>query len=347
MGSSRRALVVSLGLLGACATGASPGDEGFSFGNQGDDGTSAATTNVSASVTLSTTIDPSATSSDPSAGTGDTGVDDEPTTLGPGDSGCMAGPEVCNGVDDDCNGEIDEADPELGMACDTGMSGVCSAGTQICDGANGLLCMPDARATAETCNGVDDDCDGNVDNDNPGGGGACSTGFPGVCSAGTEICTGGMLDCVPNQMAAASDTCGNGLDDDCDGATDEGCLDCYDFDLGNAVPQSVNGSNVGGGDSFAASCGLGGGADTLYRFTAPAAGSYTFDAIGSSYDTVITVYSDCAGSELGCNDDFPGNPDCGCCACSEVSVALAAGQGVIVAMEGYNGATGSFTLNIN
>ncbi|HEY0881397.1 MAG TPA: MopE-related protein, partial [Archangium sp.] len=53
-------------------------------------------------------------------------------------------------------------------------------------------------AAAETCDGADNNCSGAADEGNPGGGGACSTGQPGVCSAGTRACTGGMLVCQRN-----------------------------------------------------------------------------------------------------------------------------------------------------
>mgnify|MGYP003331251583 CR=1 FL=1 len=41
----------------------------------------------------------------------------------------------------------------------------------------------------ERCNGLDDDCDGVVDNGNPGGNQACNTGQLGVCAAGTTAYT--------------------------------------------------------------------------------------------------------------------------------------------------------------
>ena len=88
-------------------------------------------------------------------------------------SGCdarTASREVCNGVDDDCNGLPDQADP----ARDTsGVAGFpnCSKGL-ACKGL--FFCGPEADAgasfqcsaptpMAETCNGVDDDCDGERD----------------------------------------------------------------------------------------------------------------------------------------------------------------------------------------
>lgn len=53
-----------------------------------------------------------------------------------------------------------------------------------------------------------------------GGGGACDTGQPGLCNAGTMQCQSGVLTCLP-QMEARAETC-NGLDDNCDGLIDNG-----------------------------------------------------------------------------------------------------------------------------
>jgi hypothetical protein len=130
--------------------------------------------------------------------------------------------EACNGLDDDCNGEADDGNPGGGGACNTGMPGVCAAGTNECSG-GALECTSNVAPSAETCDNEDDDCNGVVDNGNPGGGGACNTGQPGICSAGTLICSGGGLACQQNQGAVA-EICGNGLDDDCSGVVDNGCM---------------------------------------------------------------------------------------------------------------------------
>ncbi|WP_395829727.1 MopE-related protein [Archangium violaceum] len=73
---------------------------------------------------------------------------------------------------------------------------------------------------AEVCNSVDDDCNGVVDDGNPGGNSTCSTGRPGVCLAGTTACFNGSVICVQNEMAS-TERC-DGLDNDCDGDRDEG-----------------------------------------------------------------------------------------------------------------------------
>jgi len=127
--------------------------------------------------------------------------------------------EVCNGVDDDCNGTIDDGNPGGGGACTTGASGVCAAGTTNCVNAR-LVCSQNVQASAEVCDGLDNDCNGQVDDGNPGGGSACSTGQQGVCAPGTTACTGGAIVCNRNVNPTA-EVC-DGLDNNCNGSVDEG-----------------------------------------------------------------------------------------------------------------------------
>jgi hypothetical protein len=77
----------------------------------------------------------------------------------------------------------------------------------------------------ETCNERDDDCDGQTDEGNPGGGAACTTGQQGVCGAGTRTCVDGALACVRNQ-APSTEVCTGGLDEDCDGEVDAADTNC-------------------------------------------------------------------------------------------------------------------------
>lgn len=69
-------------------------------------------------------------------------------------------PEVCDGVDNDCDGVVDD----VGGACVVeGEVGRCAVGTRTCTG--GIEeCESVFVPMPELCNGLDDDCDGVVDN---------------------------------------------------------------------------------------------------------------------------------------------------------------------------------------
>ncbi|NUQ77291.1 MAG: hypothetical protein HUU21_27465, partial [Polyangiaceae bacterium] len=132
----------------------------------------------------------------------------------------IPGSEICNGKDDDCDGATDENNPGAGQPCSTGLPGKCSAGTTTCS--NGVLtCNQTSVSSPETCNGIDDNCNGLVDENNPGGGGSCNTGKPGACSQGLNFCLNGTIQCVQSVNPAPQDICGNGIDDNCNGVTDE------------------------------------------------------------------------------------------------------------------------------
>ena len=106
--------------------------------------------------------------------------------------------ELCNDKDDDCDGMIDEDFPEKGQACDDGELGIChGTGAYQCkaDG-SGTECVitdPGAAPGVEVCNGMDDDCDGLVDEDDSGLPLDCPT-----CTPSPEICDGIDNDCDLN-----------------------------------------------------------------------------------------------------------------------------------------------------
>ncbi|HZN03427.1 MAG TPA: MopE-related protein, partial [Candidatus Polarisedimenticolia bacterium] len=99
---------------------------------------------------------------------------------------CAVQAEVCNGLDDDGDGDVDEGIPEGAQAIDCDHDGypLCATGASTaidCSG-NTVPLIPGAAADCndniaavnagaeETCNGLDDDCDGAIDEGAPAGG---------------------------------------------------------------------------------------------------------------------------------------------------------------------------------
>lgn len=127
--------------------------------------------------------------------------------------------EICDGLDNNCDGQVDEGNPGGDVPCATGSAGVCAEGTMQCQ-AGGLLCVPDAQASEELCDLLDNDCDGQVDEVFPQSDQLCETGLAGRCATGVFACEQGRVRCVPD-LEADVEVC-NSLDDDCDGQADEG-----------------------------------------------------------------------------------------------------------------------------
>jgi hypothetical protein len=100
------------------------------------------------------------------------------------------------------------------LPCGTDV-GECERGVLTCDSDGDIVCAGGVQPAMETCNGLDDDCDGEPDNNLMLG--TCGVG---VCAA-PESCVGAMIMCTPATPPVATDTICNALDDDCDGAIDE------------------------------------------------------------------------------------------------------------------------------
>jgi hypothetical protein len=169
------------------------------------------------------------------------------------ESEAQAAPEACNGLDDDCDGLVDTADGSFGGLASPAtppcgrQDGVCAGAVtpsercaagawQDCVTEDYLAHAPTYQAAAELkCDGLDEDCDGSVDEDFvltqadgtlvSGAGVACGVG---ACAGGFTICDEAGAGIVCSSSGDTITERCNGLDDDCDGFTDE------DFPVGQA-----------------------------------------------------------------------------------------------------------------
>ena len=163
----------------------------------------------------------------------------------------VPGPETCNGADDDCDGETDEDFPTLGESCDGPDADDCPSGTIVCAAWSGeAVCAEEQGTGVEPCNGKDDDCDGETDEDFPTLGDPCDGPDLDLCPDGVAVCDGeGGLAC-DEPGDGRGEAC-NGADDDCDGATDE------DFPALGAACDGSDGDLCATGSTICAADGLG------------------------------------------------------------------------------------------
>ncbi|MBU0535782.1 MAG: PKD domain-containing protein, partial [Nanoarchaeota archaeon] len=141
--------------------------------------------------------------------------------------------EVCDNIDNDCDGSIDETFTNKGQTCTVGTGACQRTGTYICRADyTGTVCSVTAGTpTSETCNGIDDNCDGLIDN-----GITCScneavqssrtvTCGTGACQRTiTQTCVSGQWSpstCTPLPAPQTFETsCSDSIDNDCDGSAD-------------------------------------------------------------------------------------------------------------------------------
>ncbi|AUX39970.1 uncharacterized protein SOCE26_013650 [Sorangium cellulosum] len=114
------------------------------------------------------------------------------------------------------------------------------------------------------------------------------------------------------------------------------------YDLGSATGAAVaTGGTCGAFNEHSPGCTYSNASDHSYTWTAPSSGTFTFTTAGSSYDTVLLLRNNADGAVLDCSDDTNGTLQ------SSVTVPLAAGQQVTIAVDGYSSYCGSYKVNIS
>lgn len=225
--------------------------------------------------------------------------------------------------------------------CAPAMAGITGCADAACEaticGADAFCCDTEWDQVCADAAALEPDCAGM---------GTCPP--PAVCGDAMigvgEVCDGANLDGLDCVMFGYA---GGGVltcEADCAAFDTGGCvanLTCSEQDIGGATGAAVAmGTTVGADDDLDPSCGGTGGPDRVITFTPAMAGVYTFDTVGSAFDTKLAMFLECNdASEITCNDDTVGTT-------SEISVDLPAGQVVLLVVDGFNGATGNWTLNI-
>ena len=246
--------------------------------------------------------------------------------------------EICDGVDNNCNGQVDDGDPGGGGTCGSSNVGQCKFGVLHCAGGQ-IVCQGEIGPSSELCDGIDNDCNGTVDDNAPGSGRACGSNL-GLCTKGTTACVGGTLLCQGGKQPSV-EVC-NGLDDDCNGIIDDGTLgdaptdpSCWNLtgnscSFENATWDPPPGATCTGLGQLSAACQLG---------KLRCAGTNGWQCIGGKLPQPET----CNGQDDDCNGvvdngDPGGGATCGI-AVGQCTMGLQQCQGGIIACVGGQGPT--------
>ena len=135
--------------------------------------------------------------------------------------------EICDGLDNDCNGTPDEVKPlechppgyeGLGLVYNEDSPySICQMGYLDCVDGEWEECEGYIGPENEVCDGIDNNCNGEIDNDVDYG--ECGYNEEGMCIMGVNYCIDGDLYCI-DAVFPDLEACDN-IDNDCDGDVDE------------------------------------------------------------------------------------------------------------------------------
>ena len=220
-----------------------------------------------------------------------------------GSGGAVGGAELCDGADNDGDGVIDEG--TAGGACSTG-EGLCATeGTLRCEGGAQICDAEAIEPGFESCDGLDNDCDGAVDENFDDGRVCCSTDDH--CAAGQlcqdQTCVGGG---AGGSGGGGSGGAGGGAGAGGAGGGGGGVAGCGSAQALNG-PGSVIGVLPDAG-TLQGSCSLLSGGELVHTLQVNSQQRVLVDTEGSLVDTVLYVQTQCGDllSEIACNDDRNG-----------------------------------------
>lgn len=126
--------------------------------------------------------------------------------------------EICDGIDNDCDGEVDDGQGEISCGL-----GACKVTVEACVNGKENKCAPSKPAIELCGDGIDNDCNGKVDDGFEKLGADCHVG-KGICErVGALACADDKLSLKCNAVPGEpkEEICGNRLDDDCNGVADD------------------------------------------------------------------------------------------------------------------------------
>ena len=126
----------------------------------------------------------------------------------------------CDGVDDDCDGRTDEDYVSEATRCGLGVCAAAGRTSCVAGAVQDSCVVGQATGNDADCNDTDEDCDGRIDEGFAVEATACGVGA--CVAAGERRCeAGAIIDTCREGAGAAADLSCDGVDDDCDGRTDE------------------------------------------------------------------------------------------------------------------------------